>query len=418
MRGVAVRQSMALNIIWIFLILASFAIASIRAVAFHEAHLFNDMVRSLFEMCKTSVDLSIGLVGMMAFWMGLMRVGEASGLVSILARATSPFFTALFPSLPKNHPVFGSMMMNFSANMLGLDNAATPLGLKAMKELQELNPDKDTASDAQALFLVMNTAGLTLIPIGIIAVRATMGAANPTDVFLPTLFATFIGLMAALLATSFFQRVNLTAKPVVFTLLVSVALLMGLVNYTLDLDNAQLESLTSFSGNFTILLFIVAFIGFAAFKKTNVYAEFIEGSKDGFQTAIGIIPYLVAMLVAVGLFRASGGLEFILAGLGHALAWMGLAPDILPALPTAFMKTLSGSGARAMMVETIKAYGADSLPGRLSSIFQGSSETTLYVLAVYYGSVKVRFTRHTLACSLIADVVAMLASIAAVYLFF
>jgi len=409
---------MALNLIWLFLILGGFLIACIRVVFFHELSAFDSLVKSVFEMAETSVKISIGLVGTMTFWMGLMRVGEKGGLISFLSRISSPFFTKLFPDIPKNHPALGSMMMNFSANMLGLDNAATPLGLKAMKELQELNPVKDTASDAQILFLVLNSAGLTIIPVGVMAVRASMGAQNPTDIFLPTLLATAFGLLIALVATSFFQKINLLAKEVMITLGALAIALVTVFYFTLDLSSERLEQVTSLFGNFMILLFIVVFLGVAALRRQYVYADFIEGSKEGFQTSISIIPYLVAMLVAIGIFRASGGLELALVAVEKLLALVHIHTDVLPAMPTAFMKTLSGSGARAMMVEVMKTHGVDSFLGRLSGVFQGSSETTLYVLAVYYGSVQVRYTRHTLTCGLIADAAAIVASIFVAKIFF
>lgn len=425
---------MVLNYIWIFFFVAAFVVALVRVIGYYnqgfflehlgwvfdkaDLEVFSHMVMSTFDMAETSVNISIYLVGVMTLWLGIMKIGEAGGAVDVLARLVGPFFSRLFPELPRNHPAYGSMLMNFSANMLGLDNAATPLGLKAMNELQELNPKKDTASNAQIMFLVLNTSGLTLIPISVIAYRAEAGAVVPSDVFIPILLATYFSTLAGLIAVSFYQRLNLL-QPVILAYLGGASLLIaGLIYYFMQLPTEEVAEISSFAGNFILFSIIVAFILLAYRKKVNVFDNFIEGAKEGFSVAIKIIPYLVALLVAIGVFRASGAFEMITGGVTYLISLTGLDTRFVDALPTAFMKPLSGSGARGMMVDTMKEFGPDSFAGKLASVFQGSTETTFYVVAVYFGSVSIRKTRHAITCGLIADLAGIIAAIFIAYLFF
>jgi spore maturation protein SpmA len=376
------------------------------------------LVNSTFEMAEASVKISIYLIGIMALWLGIMRIGEKGGAVKGIARVFNPLFSKLFPEIPKNHPSIGSMIMNISANMLGLDNAATPLGLKAMKELQEINPSSDTASNAQILFLVLNTSGLTIIPVSIMALRAANGAANPSDVFLPILLATFFSSMAGLIAVSVVQRINLFNKVVVAYLGSAIVIITALIWYFSTLQPEAVGKISTVAGNLILFSIIITFILLGIRNKINIYDNFIEGAKEGFSVAIKIIPFLVAMLVAIGVFRASGALDFIMDGFKHFFSLFNINTDFVDALPTAFMKPLSGSGARGMMVETMRTFGADSFPAKLSGVFQGSTETTFYVLAVYYGAVNIKRTRHTLGCALFADFVGIIAAIFIAYLFF
>lgn len=379
---------------------------------------FVKIVESTFEMAKISVTIAITLIGVMALWLGIMRVGEKGGAVAALTRLVQPFFSRIFPDLPAGHPAFGSMMMNISANMLGLDNAATPLGIKAMRELQEVNPDKDTASNPQIMFIALNTSGLTLIPVSIMAVRAAMGAANPADIFLPILLTTFFSTMAALVVVSLVQRINLL-QPVILAYLGGLSLVIGSLLWALsNMAAGRLGAASTFAGNFILFLFIIVFLFLAWRKKVNVYQEFIEGSKEGFHVAVSIIPYLVAMLVAIGVFRSSGALDLLVAGVGKFLGLFGFGTDFVGALPTAFMKPLSGSGARAMMIEAFNNYGVDSFTGRLAATFQGSTETTFYTIAVYYGAVNVRNTRYTVTAGLLSELAAIIAGIFIARIFF
>ena len=359
-----------------------------------------------------------GLTGVLTLWLGLMKVGEKGGVIDGLSRGVRPFFHRIFPELPKDHPVHGSMVMNFAANMLGLDNAATPLGLKAMQELQELNPDKDTASNAQIMFLVLNTSGLTLIPISIMVYRAEMGAANPSDVFLPILLTTFFSTLAGLISVAVVQRINLFDRVVMGYLGGLTAVVAGIIFYFSRLPTDQVGMVSTIIANVMLFGIIALFILMAAIRRVNVYEAFIEGAKEGFPVAIKIIPYLVAILVAIGVFRASGAMDMVVAGIGWAFTSAGLNTDFIEALPTALMKPLSGSGARGMMVDAMQAHGADSFVGRLASTFQGSTDTTFYIIAVYFGSVAVRNTRHAVTCGLIADATAVVAGIFIGYLFF
>ncbi len=409
---------MVLNYIWIAFFLIALVIGLVRLVFLHDTEIFTAMVNSTFEMAKTGFEISLGLTGVLTLWLGLMRVGEKGGVVDALAKVVRPFFNRLFPDIPRNHPVHGSIIMNFAANMLGLDNAATPLGLKAMQELQELNPDKDTASNAQIMFLVLNTSGLTLIPISIMVYRAQMGAANPADVFLPILLATFFSTLAGLVAVALVQRINLLDRVVLAYLVGLTALVAATIVYFARLPEPQIQTVSNVVANVLLFGVIAAFITMAMLRRVNVYEAFIEGAKDGFPVVIKIIPYLVAILVAIGVFRASGAMEIVVAGVGRAFGWLGINTDFIEALPTALMKPLSGSGARGMMVDAMQTYGADSFVGRLACTFQGATDTTFYIIALYFGSVGVRRTRYAVTCGLIADVAAVVAGIFIGYLFF
>lgn len=409
---------MVLNYIWIAFFLLAFVVALIKLIFWNDTEVFSAMVNGSFDMAKTGFEISLYLTGVMTLWLGLMKVGERGGVVNLLSRAVSPFFSKLFPEIPKNHPVNGSIMMNFAANMLGLDNAATPLGLKAMNELQELNPQKDTASNSQIMFLVLNASGLTIIPISIMVYRAQLGAANPSDIFIPILLATFFSTLAGLVSVSVFQKINLFQKNILLFLGMISLFIAGIIWYFSQLPQEKINVVSTFSANFILFGIIISFIVLAMLKKVNVYESFIEGAKDGFNVAIKIIPYLVAMLVAIGVFRASGGMDLLLAGLSKGFELTGLNTDFIASLPTALMKPLSGSGARGLMIETMKNYGPDSFAGRLACVFQGSTETTFYVLAVYYGAVNVVKTRYTVVCGLIADLAGVVAAIFLSYLFF
>ena len=406
-----------LNRIWTFFFVGGFAAAIVRAMTGHP-EVWQDMVGSTFDMAETAFKIALGLTGVMCLWLGIMRIGEKGGAVDLLAKAFGPLLRRLFPGIPAGHPATGSIVMNMAANMLGLDNAATPLGLKAMKDLQDLNPQKDTASDEMILFMVINTSAVTIIPITIFTYRAQMGATDPTDIFLPILIATFCSTLAGLLITSAFQKIRL-ANPVVVGYLSGMALFIaGMVAYFSNLDRETMQAQSAILANFLVFAVIIGFMFGAIRRRINLYETFVEGAKDGFQVAIGIVPYLVAMLVAIGVFRASGALDLILDG-GRSLAGsIGLDARFIDGLPTAFMKPLSGSGARGMMIETMQSHGADSFAGRMVSVIQGSTETTFYVLAVYFGSVGIRKTRHAVVCGLVADVVGISAAIAVTYLFF
>jgi len=405
-----------LNRIWTFFFLGGFAAAIVRAL-FGHTEVWQEMVASTFDMAETAFKISLGLTGVMCLWLGVMRIGEKGGAVDLLARLFGPLLRRLFPGVPQGHPAAGGIVMNMAANMLGLDNAATPLGLKAMHELQDLNPDKTTASDDMILFMVINTSAVTVLPVTIFTYRAQMGAADPTDIFLPVLIATFCSTLVGLLVTSFFQKIRLW-DPVVLGYLGGMTLLVaGLVGYFGSLEREAMETQSTILANFLILLVIIGFMAGGIRRRINLYEAFVDGAKDGFQVAVGIIPYLVAMLVAIGVFRASGALDLVLDG-GRALAGgLGLDARFIDGLPTALMKPLSGSGARGMMIDTMQTYGADSFAGRLASVIQGSTETTFYVLAVYFGAVGIRRTRHAVFCGLTADVAGITAAILVSYLF-
>lgn len=409
---------MVLNYIWIFFFLIAFVVALVKLIFFNDVEIFQKLVSSTFDSAKLGFEIALGLTGVMTLWLGLMRVGEKGGAIALFTRIVAPFFHQLFPAIPKNHPAIGAILMNFSANFLGLDNAATPLGLKAMRELQELNPDKDTASNAQIMFLVLNTSGLTLIPTVIMAYRAEQGAADPTDVFIPILITTFCATLAGIIAVSLVQRINLFNR-IIVAYLGGITLLFGALIYYFSLiSQEQIGVLTAVGGNIILFSIIVLFVGMAFFRKVNVYEAFIDGAKEGFEVAIRIIPYLVAILVAIGVFRASGALNYVVQGLGIVFGVLGVNTDFVPALPVALMMPLSGGGARGMMVDILATYGADSFVGRTASILNGATETTFYVIAVYFGSVGVRKTRYAVSCGLLADLVGVIVAILISYLFF
>lgn len=409
---------MVLNYIWIAFFLIAFAIAVVRLVVFGDVEVFPAIMDSTFASAKTAFEISLGLTGVLSLWLGVMKIGERGGLVALLARGLSPVFTKLFPEIPKGHPVVGNIFMNLAANMLGLDNAATPLGLKAMEGLQELNPKKDTASNAMIMFLVLNTSGLTVIPVSILVYRAQMGAAQPTDVFIPILLATFFSTLAGIIATSLYQRINLLNRVLLLTLGGVSLAVAGIMWGFSQLSREDMATVASTVANVVLFTIVVGFILAGVRKKVNVYDAFIEGAKDGFSTAVRIIPYLVAILVGIGVFRASGAMDWLVDGIAWLVGLTGADAEWVGALPTALMKPLSGSGARGMMVDAMATYGADSFVGRLSCIFQGATDTTFYILAVYFGSVGVHYTRHAVACGLLADLAGVVAAVAICYFFF
>ena len=409
---------MVLNYIWLAFFLVAFVIAAFRLLFMGDVAVFPSMIDSTFEMSKTAFEISLGLTGVLTLWLGIMKVGERGGVVALVAKVLSPVFVRLFPDIPKGHPVTGSIFMNISANMLGLDNAATPLGLKAMEQLQQLNTKKDTASNPMIMFLVLNTSGLTLIPVSIMVYRAQMGAEQPTDIFIPILLATFFSTLAGIVVTSIYQRMNIINRTMMLALggmSIFVAAIIWLFG---SMSKDQVGVVSTNVANILLMLIIVSFILAGMRKRVNVYDAFIEGAKDGFSTAIRIIPYLVAILVGIGVFRASGAMDMIIDGVRWLVEACGMDGDFVGALPTALMKPLSGSGARGMMVDAMTTYGADSFVGRLSCVFQGSTDTTFYILAVYFGSVGIRYTRHAVACGLLADLAGMIAAIAICYMFF
>ena len=409
---------MVLNYIWIAFFGIAFLTALAKLVLFGNLEVFPSIMDATFSSSKTAFEISLGLTGVLSLWMGIMKIGEKGGLVNALARWLSPLFIKLFPDLPRNHPVIGNIFMNLAANMLGLDNAATPLGLKAMDGLQELNPKKDTASNPMIMFLVLNTSGLTLIPVSILVYRAQMGAAQPTDIFIPILLATFMSTLVGIIATALYQKISLWNRTILTALGGSLVLVGLLIWVFSNMDREQMNAVSTTVANISLFSIIMAFIVAGVGHKINVYDAFIEGAKDGFSTAVRIIPYLIAILVAVGVFRASGAMDMLTDGVAALLRWCGADDRIVGALPTALMKPLSGSGARGMMVDAMQTYGADSFVGRLSCIFQGSTDTTFYILAVYFGSVGIRKTRHAVTCGLLADAAGILSAIAVAYFFF
>ena len=409
---------MVLNYIWIAFFVIAFVIALVKLIFMGDFEVFPEMMGSTFESSKTAFEISLGLTGVLSLWLGIMKVGEKGGMVNALARLLSPVFCKLFPDIPKGHPVTGSIFMNIAANMLGLDNAATPLGLKAMEQLQQLNTKKDTATNPMIMFLVLNTSGLTLIPVSIMVYRAQLGAAQPTDIFIPILLATFFSTMAGIIITSLYQRINLLNKVMLLTVGGMSLAVAGIIWGFGQLDKDQMNIVSTTVANILLMTIIVGFIMAGVRKKINVYDAFIEGAKEGFQTAVRIIPYLVAILVGIGVFRASGAMDMIIDGIKWTVGVLGGNTDFVGALPTALMKPLSGSGARGMMVDAMTTYGADSFVGRLSSVFQGSTDTTFYILAVYFGSVGIIYTRHAVACGLLADLAGVIAAIAICYMFF
>ena len=412
------RANMILNYIWIGLILIAVVVGIVQFAVFGQSEVFSEILNSTFSSAKSGFEISLGLTGVLALWMGIMKIGERGGVINQFSRVVSPFFTRIFPELPKGHPAFGSMLMNLSATMLGIDNAATPLGLQAMQELQESNKQKDRASNSMIMFLVLVTSGLTLVPVSIMTYRAQLGAANPADVFLPILLATYFAAMAGLISVAIAQKINLWDKVVLGTL-GGLTAFVGLVIWgALSLPQETVSKWSAILAAVMLLGVIVWFIIAGIVKRVNVYDAFIEGAKDGFKTAVGIIPYLIAILVAVGMFRASGAMDLLVQGLGWIFALCGLNTDFVPALPTALMRPLSGSGARGLMVDAMMQYGADSFVGRLVSIVQGSTDTTFYILAVYFGSVNIKNTRYAVVCGLIADFFGIVAAIVLGYIFF
>ena len=409
---------MALNYIWIAFFLIGFIVAVGQLVFAGNTHIFNELISAVFDNAKTGFEISLGLTGALTLWMGLLKVGEKGGVVAILGRAIGPLFERLFPELPKGHPAYGSIMLNLAANMLNLDNAATPVGLKAMKEMQDVNPNKETASNAQIMFLVLNAAGLTIIPVSVIVYRIQLGAANPADIFIPVLISTFCALMTGLISVAVIQKINLFDKVVLAYLGGLSAIVAGVIIYFTRLPKDEISAVSTFTANFILISVIVLFIVLAVIKKVNVYDAFIEGAKEGFNIAIRIIPFLIAILVAIGVFRASGAMDFVISGIAHFFAWLGFDTRFTGALPVAFMKPLSGSGARGLMVDAMRTYGPDSFVGRLSCTMQGTTDTTFYIIAVYFGSVGIKNTRHAIGCGLLADLAGFTAAVLVAYLFF
>ena len=409
---------MVLNYIWIAFFLVAFVIAAIKLVFLGDITVFPHIMSSAFDAAKTAFEISLGLTGMLAFWLGMMKIGERGGLINSISHALSPVLTKLFPDIPKDHPVFGNMFMNMAANMLGLDNAATPLGLKAMKSLQDLNPVKDTATNPMIMFLVMNTSGLVIIPVSILAFRAEGGAAQPTDIFIPILIATFIATLVGIIITGIFQRINLFNRTLMLTLGGAITFIALIVWGCSQLDKDTMNVVSTCAANVILFSIIILFLMSGVRKRINVYDAFVEGAKEGFQTAIRIIPYLVAILVSISFFRVSGAMDWIVDGVKFTFQTAGISSEWVDALPTAIMKPLSGSGARGMMVDAMNNFGADSFVGRLSCILQGSTDTTFYILAVYFGSVGINKTRHAVTCGLLADISGSIAAILIAYLFF
>ena len=409
---------MALNYLWIAFFLIGFVFALIQLIFFGNGEIFNEIVNSTFTNAKTGFELSLGLTGVLTLWMGLMKIGENGGIVNIMSKLIGPFFRRIFPDIPRNHPAYGSILMNIAANMLGLDNAATPAGLKAMKEMQDINPKPETASNPQIMFLVLNTSGLTIIPISIMVYRAQLGAVNPSDVFLPILLATFFSTLAGLISVAIMQKINLLDKVVLAYLGAMTAVIAAIIYFFNTMPQEQIMKISTLAANMILFSIIISFILLALKNRVNVYDSFIEGAKDGFNIAIKIIPFLVAILVAIGVFRSSGAMDFLVSGIGKFFAFLGFDTQFIDALPTALMKPLSGSGARGLMIDAMTTHGADSFVGRLASTVQGATDTTFYIIAVYFGSVGIKNTRYAVGCGLLADFVGIVAAILLGYLFF
>lgn len=409
---------MVLNYIWIFFFGAAFIVALCKLIFMGDTEVFSAIVKATFDMSKTGFEISLGLTGVLTLWMGIMKIGERGGAVKVMSWLISPFFRKLFPELPPDSPAYGSIMMNIAANMLGLDNAATPVGLKAMQQMQEVNPHKDRASNAQIMFLVLNTSGLTIIPVSVMVYRAQMGAANPADIFIPILLATYVSTLAGLIAVAVYQRLNLFNRVVMAYLIGGTLAVGGLIWYFSGLDKETITTISTVASNVILFSIITAFIAMGAWRKINVYDAFIDGAKEGFSIAVKIIPYLVAILVAVGVFRAAGAMDMLMSGLERLSLACGLDADFIPALPTALMKPLSGSGARGLMIDTMNTFGADSFAGRLASTFQGATDTTFYIIAVYFGAVGIKNTRYAIPCGLIADFAGIIAVLVMAYIFF
>lgn len=421
--GAGVLTVIVLNLIWVAFVLVGFVAALVHTVQ-GDVDMFSRLLTALFDTAKAGFEIALGLVGLMSLWLGVMKIGEKGGLIELFGRLVAPFFRRVFPDIPAGHPASGSIVMNVSANMLGLDNAATPLGLKAMQELQEINPRKDTASNPMIMFLVLNTAGITLIPTSVIAIRQSIAVQqglsgfNAADIFLPTLLSTFISFTAGLIAVAAWQRINMLCAPVLAVFAGFALLMGGLHAWLAPMPAAQMAQMIGLLGSATIVSIIALFVAVAAWRRVDVYACFVEGAKEGFGVAVQIIPYLIAMLVAISVFRSSGCMDYLVAGIRHVVLALGMNADFVPALPVGLMKTLSGSGARGLMVDVMTTYGVDSFEGRLAAIIQGSTETTFYVLAVYFGSVNITRMRHAVACGLIADLVGLVGAIAVGYAFY
>jgi len=409
---------MVLNYIWLGFFFVAFIVAVIETVTGGNLSIWSDIMNSSFASAKTAFEISLGLTGVLSLWLGLMKIGERGGVISIFARLTSPFFSRLFPDIPKNSPVFGSIFMNFSANMLGLDNAATPLGLKAMREMQEINTDKETASNPMIMFLVLNTTGLTLVPISVMVYRAQMGAANPSDIFLPILIATYVSTLTGLIITCIKQRINLFDRVIISVLVAMTAIIGGILYFFSGLPQEKISLYSTVTANSLLFCIIIGFLVAGVRSRINVYDAFIDGAKEGFKTAVTIIPYLVAMLVAIAVFRASGAMDFLISGISRIVEACGADTDFVGALPTALMKPLSGSGARGMMVDVMATYGPDSFVARVASTIQGATDTTLYIIAVYFGSVGIKKTRYAAGYGLLADLAGIIAAIFVAYIFF
>ena len=409
---------MVLNYIWIAFFLIGFIVALGQLIFAGNTQIFNEMINAVFANAKTGFEISLGLTGALTVWMGLLKVGEKGGVVAILGRLIGPLFEKLFPGLPKGHPAYGSIMLNISANMLGLDNAATPVGLKAMKEMHEVNPDKETASNAQIMFLVLNAAGLTIIPVSIIVYRTQLGAVNPADIFIPILISTFAASLTGMISVAIIQKINIFDKVILAYLGGLTAIIAGIIFYFSRLPKEEISTISTFTANFILMSIITTFIVLAVVKKVNVYDAFIEGAKEGFNIAIKIIPFLVAILVAIGIFRASGAMDFIIEGIAKFFAWLGVDTQFTGALPVAFMKPLSGSGARGLMIDAMTTHGADSFIGRLACTMQGTTDTTFYIVAVYFGAVGIKNTRYAIGCGLLADLAGFTTAILVAYLFF
>ncbi len=409
---------MVLNYIFVFFFVVAFIVALIQVIFMGNLSIFEKIMGSIFEMSNTGFEISLGLIGVLTFWMGIMKIGENGGVVRVFSRIIGPFFYKLFPDLPKESPVYGTIMMNISANMLGLDNAATPMGLKAMQQMQEVNKKKDTASNAQIMFLVLNTSGLTIIPVSIMVYRAQLGAVNPSDIFIPIMLATYFSTLVGLITVSIYQKLNLFNRTVMSWLGGVTAVIVATIICFSGMDKDMITTVSSVVSNAILFSIIMLFILLAFKNKVNVYDSFIDGAKDGFKIAVKIIPYLVAILVAIGVFRASGAMDIIIEGIQWLCIKIGIDADFIPALPTALMKPLSGSGARGMMVDAMTQYGADSFVGRLVSTLQGATDTTFYIIAVYFGSVGIKNTRYAVTCGIIADIAGIIAAILIAYLFF
>ena len=409
---------MVLNYIWIAFFLIAFVVALVKLIFFGDVNVFTEIMNSTYDTARTGFEISLGLTGVLSLWLGIMKIGERGGMIELFSKGVAPLFSKLFPQIPKNHPASGSILMNISANMLGLDNAATPFGLKAMQELQEINPKKDVASDPMIMFLVLNASGLTLIPVTIMVYRAQMGAVNPADVFIPIMIATFSSTIIALVHVCLKQRINIFSKEILTFLLAMIVLIGATVFAFRAMPQDQINVVSSLSANIILLSIIILFIVKAMRKRVNIFEAFIDGAKDGFKTAVTIIPYLIAILVGIGVFRASGAMDFLMEGIRDLVALSGMDTRWVDGIPTAIMKPLSGSGARGMMIDAMQTFGADSFAGRLSSVLQGTTDTTFYIVAVYYGAVNIKNTRYTVPYALLADLAGIIAAIFVAYLFF